>query len=107
VLPVGSPIEFFRGFIDVYKANLSIQYQAKRIESDLKVLLVRAEREQPKELTSDQYDQIRGSEDLGWRDYFANKIDVVDVPGDHLTMMRNPHVEDIAAVIEGLKMEFK
>ena len=107
VLPVGSPIEFFRGFIDVYKSNLSIQYRAKRIEADLKVLLVRAEREQPKELTSDQYDQIRGSADLGWSDYFSNKIHVVDVPGDHLTMMRNPHVQGIAAVIEDSEMEFK
>ena len=37
--------------------------------------------------------------ELGWKDRFGKGLEIVHVPGDHLTMMQQPHVSTLAAEI--------
>jgi thioesterase domain-containing protein len=45
-------------------------------------------------------------DDLGWSKYVTGPVTVVDVPGDHLSMIRPPHVATLASrlapAIEGV-----
>jgi thioesterase domain-containing protein len=57
---------------------------------DGKILLIRSE-QQPKPVFLDH--------GLGWEGFAAGGIQIVTVPGDHVTMFREPGVREIARVI--------
>ncbi|MFA7241064.1 MAG: amino acid adenylation domain-containing protein [Sulfuricellaceae bacterium] len=99
VLPEGSDIRYFRGFVDVYKANLRASYTPQQLTENTRVLLLRSQQEQPEHLTSQQFAAIRASDDLGWQSYFSQPITVTEVPGDHLTMMHVSNAEALAATL--------
>ncbi len=101
VLPVGSDIRYFRGFVDVYKANLRLSYAPKELHGNTRVLLLRSREQQPEALVSEQFAVMRDTDDLGWKTYFDQPITVSEVPGDHLTMMRSPNVTVLAATLAG------
>jgi thioesterase domain-containing protein len=100
VLPEGSDLAYFRGFVNVYKANLRVAYAPAPLAGELPVLLLRSLQEQPQHLASEQYASVRAAEALGWTQYFARPVTVRDVPGDHLTMMRGANTATMAAVLE-------
>ncbi|MBI9146356.1 hypothetical protein JEV64_31800, partial [Pseudomonas aeruginosa] len=38
----------------------------------------------------------------GWQHWTSGRLDVIDVPGDHLVLMKEPYVETVAAEIAAL-----
>jgi len=101
VLPEQSDIAYFRGFIDVYKANLRACYAPPIFTGNTRVLLLRSEEEQPEYLLAEQSSSMHDFNDMGWQAYFSQPIIVQEVPGDHLTMMRSPNAEVSAKVLQG------
>ena len=105
VLPQGSALSYLRGFIEVYKANLSATCQARPLPPATRVLLLRARDEQPSQLSPEQFDEVRAQPDLGWQAALGQALSVQEVPGDHLTMMRAPHVQALAAAVDAFLRE--
>ncbi|MFX8254346.1 hypothetical protein ABTL28_19165, partial [Acinetobacter baumannii] len=66
-------------------AELAARYRPKPYAG--RVLVVHAE---------DRGPEYRQNPTLGWEDLAAFGADVVFVPGDHMTLMRKPHVERLA-----------
>ena len=102
VLPEGTPLEFFRGFVDVYKANLRVRYKVSRtnVPSDLPpTLLLRSADEQPAHLVSSKIQELRATSDFGWNRYLPAPLDPVVVQGDHLTMLHAPTTTAVATAI--------
>ncbi|MDX8399013.1 MAG: amino acid adenylation domain-containing protein, partial [Gallionellaceae bacterium] len=100
VLPEQSDIAYFRGFIDVYKANLRACYTPPIFTGNTRVLLLRSQEEQPEYLLAEQSASMHEFNDMGWQAYFSQPIMVQEVPGDHLTMMRSPNAEVSAKVLQ-------
>ncbi|MBX9790192.1 MAG: amino acid adenylation domain-containing protein [Pirellulales bacterium] len=72
---------------DVFQANLKAMLDYRPVPTDVAVTLFRAA-----EQTSKLADDLR----LGWGDYAARGVEVHTVPGDHVHMVREPHVGDLA-----------
>jgi len=100
VLPAGTGTEFLRGFIAVYKANLQASYAPPPMQGTTQVVLLRSAEKQPDALVSEQFAAMRDTRELGWLDYIESPLAVEEVPGDHLTMMRPPHVVNLAAILK-------
>jgi thioesterase domain-containing protein/acyl carrier protein len=77
----------FRHYIMINKTQMQAwrTYMAKPYPG--RISLFRSE-----ELASDS----DGQPDLGWAKLALNGVDVIDVPGDHLSMMEAPHVRYLA-----------
>jgi amino acid adenylation domain-containing protein len=102
VLPEGTPLEFFRGFVDVYKANLRARYEVSvtnPIPDFPRTLLLRSANEQPEHLVAATAQPVRASDDFGWNPYLPEPVRSVVVPGDHLTMLHTPATTAVAAAI--------
>ena len=54
-------------------------------------------------LKAEEHTHHRGyalAEDLGWSKHIKGQLDIHSVSGDHLTMIKIPHVEAVAQHIE-------
>jgi amino acid adenylation domain-containing protein len=100
VLPPGTGPDYLRGFIGVYRANLQAVYAPPPLATAIRVLLLRSREAQPASLVAEQFAAMRETREMGWRNYLRGELIVADVPGDHLTMMRPPHVATLASIIE-------
>jgi amino acid adenylation domain-containing protein len=100
VLPEQNDVSFLRGFIEVYKANLCVDYSPPKLITNTRVLLLRSQEQQPEYLTNEQFSTVRSSHELGWQTYFGQQVTVREVPGDHLTMMRAPNADVLSKVID-------
>ena len=95
-LPSQADIKHFRGFVEVYKANLQMRYTAPSTPITTPITLFRSRDEQPHALQSDSAKEIRAAKEMGWRQFSAQTVDVHVISGDHLTMMRWPNVASLA-----------
>jgi thioesterase domain-containing protein/acyl carrier protein len=98
VLPAGSSGVVVRRLFDVYAANWNavLNYRPGRAALDL--TLIRAAEPLPRELRP-MHDAIGtqyNDEANGWRELIDGRVEVVKVPGDHLTMVEEPHVGKVA-----------
>ena len=100
VLAAGAPPRHFHGFVQVYKANLRATYTAPETPLQSRVVLFRSRQAQPDQLIAETTDAVRADPNLGWAQYVAGEVEVHDVDGDHLTMMRTPQVASLARSIE-------
>ncbi|MEX2600595.1 MAG: amino acid adenylation domain-containing protein [Balneolaceae bacterium] len=99
VFPADSNINYLRGFMDVYRSNLQMEYKPEEEKVDVDLLLIRSADLQPGEIADEKAIQIRSQKDLGWSRWIGGKLDVVEAPGDHLTMLNPPHVEKLAVIL--------
>ncbi|MBF0233315.1 MAG: amino acid adenylation domain-containing protein, partial [Desulfamplus sp.] len=127
ILPPDAKLVHFRGFIEVYKANLRAMYRPfekisqpfeemvesfnKTIEHSegldkfyghvmpVQFILLRSKDEQPENIAGAQMHKLRAMPDLGWSECVALPVNVVAIPGDHLTMLRPPNVAKMADVL--------
>jgi thioesterase domain-containing protein len=60
----------------------------------LPITLIRASEHMP-----DMTLPVETSEDLGWNRYSDQQVDIHYVPGNHLTMMSSPNVEELARIL--------
>ncbi|MFD0385475.1 FAD-dependent monooxygenase [Streptomyces stramineus] len=101
VLPAGSSGAVIRRLFGVYRANwqATLDYRPGVQEQDL--TLVRALQPLPDVLTAMHGAAGSRHEDRtnGWSDMTSGRLHVVDVPGDHLTIMEEPYVEHVAKTV--------
>ncbi len=100
VLPEEAELSHLRGFIEVYKANLRADYQPLPEPQPIPTLLVRSADLQPGQLMDVQARAVRAEADLGWGRWLSGELDIVEVAGDHLTMLNPPQVGELALVIK-------
>ncbi|MGI5532582.1 amino acid adenylation domain-containing protein [Streptomyces syringium] len=104
VLPADGADALVRRLFRVYAANwrATVEHRAEAAEQD--IVLLRASEPLPQVLRS-----MHGAAGTrytdpanGWREVTTGAVQVVTVPGDHLTLMEEPHVADVARAIAEL-----
>jgi amino acid adenylation domain-containing protein len=96
VLPEGADINHLRGFTDVYRSNLQMEVLTPEEKIDVDVCLIRSADLQPDQISDKDAEVIRAQIDLGWGGYIVGSIKIIEVPGDHLTMLNPPNVSTLA-----------
>ncbi|MEC3917916.1 non-ribosomal peptide synthetase [Nocardia sp. CDC160] len=98
VLPVAGSQELVRRlyevFVNSWRAFASYRPQPYRGA----MTLLRAAEPLPEilRLSHDRVGTLHRDPSNGWQPYAAGRLDVIEVPGDHLTMITEPHVADVA-----------
>lgn len=98
MLPVGADAAHVRGLVKVFKANSSARYLPNEPVQRVPIALFRAsEYHSDFDFPSADEDAGGGSDSsLGWSRYSKGPVEVSQVPGNHLTMMWEPHVQGLA-----------
>lgn len=101
----------FKRFIKVYKANAMAAafYQPQALPAPVRTVLFKAGKDDPdlkanRQTGLDLKDDLgladqAEQEALGWNRFSLSPVEVVQVPGTHLTMLIEPNVQELAARI--------
>ncbi|GAA3737428.1 non-ribosomal peptide synthetase [Salinactinospora qingdaonensis] len=104
VLPWGTSQRAVRRLFTLFKANWQalIDYRPDVEAHDM--VLLRAEGALPDSLTPmhDAAGTLYQDPANGWRDWTSGRLDVINVPGDHLELMDEPHITVVAKHIADL-----
>ncbi|MFE9457115.1 amino acid adenylation domain-containing protein [Streptomyces californicus] len=104
VLPAGSTGTIVRRLFHVYEANwrAAFDYRPEPVEQDM--VLIRATEPLPEVLDSmhTAIDSMHRDPSNGWRERTSGELDVVLVPGDHLTIMEEPHIGHMVRTVDEL-----
>ncbi|WP_370415265.1 amino acid adenylation domain-containing protein [Streptomyces fradiae] len=94
VLPAGSTGAVVRRLFQVYEANWKAAFAYRPEVVDQDMVLIHASEPLPEVLNSmhTAIESMHKDPTNGWRERTSGVLDVVDVPGDHLTIMEEPHV---------------
>lgn len=94
------PIQI-RGFMRVYKSNRQTQYVVSGEPHPVRIALFRAEKsDEDDEVLNEGMVAARRDSAWGWAAFSDQPVDVHDVPGDHVTMMTEPHVKCLAKYLK-------
>ncbi|MFN6569720.1 amino acid adenylation domain-containing protein [Dendronalium sp. ChiSLP03b] len=104
MLPPHAEITQLKNMVQALKANsLSlINYVPQQIYPG-RITLLRASETPPERLAS-KFSEISQDSTWGWSEYSCKPVDIHFVPGNHITMMAEPHVQVLA---EQLKVCFQ
>lgn len=91
LIPAGTDVRQFRGYLDTMLLHNRIALDYRPQVYAGKLLLLRADDAMPIGAR-----KVRAP-DLGWQRYTEQPLEVVAVPGDHVSMMRAPHADVLAA----------
>ena len=105
VFPEGAQLKQLRGFMQVYRSNLQMQYHPMDQSNNLNVVVIRSIELQPDQLTDKKAIQIREERDLGWSRWLKNQPAIFDSPGDHLTMLGSQNVNSLASIINNILLK--
>ncbi|WP_332836436.1 thioesterase domain-containing protein [Streptomyces capitiformicae] len=101
VLPAGTSSAVVRRLFDVYAAHwtAALDYRPTRLPLDL--ILLRATEPFPQELRPmhDAMGTQYNDRTNGWHHLVDGHVEVLPVPGDHLTLMEEPHVKTTAETL--------
>ncbi|MFD5765410.1 amino acid adenylation domain-containing protein [Streptomyces sp. NPDC127049] len=104
VLPAGSTGAVVRRLFHVYEANwrAAFAYRPEVVDQDM--VLVHASEPLPEVLDSmhTAIESLHRDPTNGWRERTSGELTVVDVPGDHLTIMEDPHIAHVVQVVTEL-----
>ncbi|MEW1656697.1 amino acid adenylation domain-containing protein [Streptomyces sp. NPDC093707] len=104
VLPAGSSGAVIRRLFHVYRANWKAALDYRPEAGDQALTLIRARQPLPDVLAA--MHGAAGSrhqdETNGWSDMTGGPVQVIGVPGDHLTIMEEPHVAHVARTVADL-----
>ena len=90
-------ISLIRGLVEVFKTQAQIKYIPPN-DQKFTIALIRAE--EPMEIFLEGMpESMRSDPAWGWNDYASHKIAVEITPGNHLTMIAQPHVQQLAELI--------
>jgi thioesterase domain-containing protein len=86
--PETTTVKDFRGFLELMLAHnrMTAEYAAAGYSG--KILVVRAD--------DDTHAGRTREPDLGWQQYSAQTVEVIAVPGTHVSMMRDPNIHVLA-----------
>ncbi len=101
VLPGRGSRDVLRRLFDVFRACWRAGADYRPPQCDLDVTLLRAAQALPEPLRAahDAAGSRYGEAANGWDHYVGGHLEVIAVPGDHLSMVTEPHVADLAAVL--------
>ncbi|BAY78555.1 amino acid adenylation domain-containing protein [Nostoc linckia NIES-25] len=96
MLPPHAEITQLKNMVQALKANsLSlINYVPQQIYPG-RITLIRASETPPERLTS-KFSEISQDSTWGWSEYSCEPVNIHFVPGNHITMMAEPHVQVLA-----------
>ncbi|WP_051854693.1 non-ribosomal peptide synthetase [Streptomyces sp. NRRL B-1347] len=104
VLPAGSSTAAVHRLFDLYRANwrAALDYRPEDTRQDL--TLIRASQPLPPVLAAMHRTARSRHQDRtnGWSDITSGLLRVIDVPGDHLTLMEEPNVHHTAKTVTDL-----
>ncbi|MEV4236399.1 amino acid adenylation domain-containing protein [Nocardia sp. NPDC049737] len=102
ILPADSSPQAIRRLYEVFYANYTalLEYQLEPYDRD--ITLLRAEEALPPgvDLAHQVVGSMFDSANNGWEQYAARRFTLVPVPGDHLHMMTEPHVREVAVQLD-------
>ncbi|HUC10576.1 MAG TPA: amino acid adenylation domain-containing protein [Stellaceae bacterium] len=90
-LPPETTLTQVRAFVEVYKAHIRLEYRP-RAPIPTRILLLKALYRSRADQNDPILDQVLGPA-WGWDDLALGEVDIAAVPGNHLTMMTEPHVQ--------------
>jgi thioesterase domain-containing protein len=97
ILPPDAGIDQIRGFVRVFQANHRVKlinYAAEDIWP-VRIALFRSHDLSPEDIDNDAFAEILRDPTLGWSK-FGTDVDVHLVSGDHISMMVEPNVRELA-----------
>jgi thioesterase domain-containing protein/acyl carrier protein len=95
-LPTPSDLKQVRGWVEVFKCNGLTNYAPSSL-LPVPITLFRAAEPVTSEPAMGQpADQQQQEPTLGWAQFMQRAVEVIAVPGNHLSMMARPHVEVLA-----------
>ncbi|GAB3213878.1 non-ribosomal peptide synthetase [Marinactinospora endophytica] len=101
VLPQGSTDAIVRRLFHLYRTNwrAAFDYRPDLVDQDM--VLIHAKEPLPDVLMSmhSAIGSMHADPANGWRDYTSGRLRVVDVEGDHLTIMEEPYVSDVVGAV--------
>jgi len=100
LLPPDAGTAQVRALVEVYKANCQAQYLPQDIYPG-RITLFRSSEEQVKHSTDEKFTEIRREPVWNWSQLSAQPVEIHQVPGDHITMMIEPHVRALADKLRG------
>jgi amino acid adenylation domain-containing protein len=95
LVPESTGVEGFRGFLELMITHNRITTEYAPGVYDGRVVVFRAEESSGLEPLSER---VR-AHDLGWQRYASRPVEVVGVPGSHVTMITRPNVRALAAAL--------
>ncbi|XVS67123.1 amino acid adenylation domain-containing protein [Actinosynnema sp. CA-299493] len=104
VLPWGTSRATVKRLYELFRANWRALIDYRPPVTDLDVTLLRADGPLPDSLKPmhQAAGTLHAEPDNGWRHWTTGRLDVVDVSGDHLVLMEEPHVGGVADAITTL-----
>ncbi|WP_319754193.1 non-ribosomal peptide synthetase [Streptomyces sp. AK02-04a] len=98
VLPSGASTTRVRGLFQVFRANWQalLDYRPDGCDQDLTLLRAAAPLPEVLEPAHNAVGSAHRDPANGWRAWTSGRVDVVDVPGDHLQLMDEPYVSIVA-----------
>ncbi|MFI1799468.1 amino acid adenylation domain-containing protein [Streptomyces sp. NPDC020379] len=107
VLPAGSSGVIVRRLFHVYEANwrAAFAYRPEVVEQDM--TLIHAMEPLPPVLDTmhTAIESLHRDPTNGWRERTTGHLNVIDVPGDHLTLMEEPFVKHVVETVTALMSE--
>jgi amino acid adenylation domain-containing protein len=97
-LPPETTLAQIRGFAAVYQSQMKLKYQL-RDPIPTPILLLKAEARPEPGPDAQRLDDLLGPA-WGWDALALGTVDIVLVPGNHLTMMTEPNVQATAAALQ-------
>ncbi|MBC1213136.1 amino acid adenylation domain-containing protein [Trichormus variabilis ARAD] len=95
LLPTGTETKQVRGLVQVFETNLqaSIKYSPQEVYPH-RLTLLRAREVNAEDAAL--LTELRQDPAWGWGQFSTEKVDIHIVPGDHMTMMTQPHISSVA-----------
>ncbi len=98
--PPGTGIKQLRGFVQVFQENFLCSYFPQEFFPTPITLFRSVEQTPEKIMIEELFESIRPQNmnlpDWGWSRFSAGGVEIYEVPGDHISMMAEPHVQVLA-----------
>ncbi|WP_067686605.1 hybrid non-ribosomal peptide synthetase/type I polyketide synthase [Nocardia jejuensis] len=101
IVPEDSSPQLVRRLYSVFRANYQATLDYTMTELDRDIVLLKAAQELP-EIAGSAHRRVGSrfeSPTNGWDRWAARGLDIIEVPGDHLTMMSGAHVAALARIL--------
>ena len=104
ILPEHSSPQLIRRLYAVFHANYTatLAYQPAVLDRDIVLLRAREELPRDVDIAHRRVGSMFDSPTNGWARWAGRRLEVVDIPGDHLTMMSQPHVGAVARALDSV-----
>jgi amino acid adenylation domain-containing protein len=96
ILPAEAETKYVRGFVNVFKTNYMTTYTPADC-LPTRIVLFRANERHAED--DEKPLSIRDDPAWGWGAFAAGPVEVHWVPGEHLTMLQEPHVHRLAEIL--------